>query len=62
MTKICIFIQTLNRLRRNSGWGNNANSGKQVLEKNGRHLNNGGLLTKLQKTKDDGVGLILLGL
>ena len=35
---------------------------KKFLKNHGSHLNNGGLLTKLQKTKDDGVGLILLGL
>jgi hypothetical protein len=32
---------------------------KKFLKNNGRQLNNGGLLTILQKTKDDGVGLIL---
>jgi hypothetical protein len=29
------------------------------MKDNGRHLNNGGLLSKLQKTKDDGGGSIL---
>jgi hypothetical protein len=32
---------------------------KKFLKNNGRHLNSGGLLSKLQKTKDDGVGSIL---
>jgi hypothetical protein len=32
---------------------------KKFLENNGRHLNNGDLLSILQKTKDDGVGSIL---
>ena len=32
---------------------------KKFLKNNGRHLNNGGLLSILQKTKDDGAGLIL---
>ena len=32
---------------------------KKFLKNNGRHLNNGGLLSILQKTKDDGVGSIL---
>ena len=33
---------------------------KEFLKNNGKHLNNGGLLSILQKTKDDGVGSIML--
>ena len=29
---------------------------KKFLKNSGRHLNNGGLLSKLQKAKDDGSG------
>jgi hypothetical protein len=32
---------------------------KKFLKNHGRHLNNGGLLSILQITKDDGVGSIL---